>query len=122
MKRIAAVALLIVATTIAIKGQAPLTLLDAQAEARAHAPDVGELDALVRGAEAFAAQARRRVRQNPDVSASYGPGALVGRSDEVTWTIGAALPVDLSGSWKPRTASADADVARARSEEHTSEL
>jgi len=113
MKRIAAVALLIVATTIAIKGQAPLTLLDAQAEARAHAPDVGELDALVRGAEAFAAQARRRVRQNPDVSASYGPGALVGRSDEVTWTIGAALPVDLSGSWKPRTASADADVARA---------
>src|SRR5262249_4909535 len=83
------------------------------AEARAHAPDVAELDAVVRGAEAVAAQARRKLRQNPDLSGAIGPGALVGRPDELSWNIGASLPVDLSGSSKPRSASAVADLARA---------
>ena len=94
--------------------QAPMTLAAAQAEARAHAPDVVELDALVRGVEAVAAQARRRFRQNPELSVTVGPGALAGRPDELSWNIGAALPVDVSGSWRPRAASADADVARAQ--------
>jgi outer membrane protein TolC len=113
-------AIIAVATTavfpVSAAAQVPLTLADAQAEARAHAPDVAELDALVRGAEGVAAQARRRLRQNPEISATYGPGALAGRPDELSWTVAAALPVDVSGSWKPRAASADEDVSRARRE------
>ena len=93
-----------------------MTLADAQAEARAHAPDATALDALVRGAEAVAAQARRRLRQNPEISATYGPGALAGRLDELSWTVTAALPVDVSGSWKARAASADAVVSQAQRE------
>src|SRR5207249_5281509 len=94
----------------------PVTLADAQAEARAHAPDATALDALVRGAEVVAAQARRRLRQNPEIAATYGPGALAGRPDELSWTVTAALPVDVSGSWKPRAASADAVVSQAQRE------
>lgn len=94
--------------------QQPLTLAEAQAEARAHAPDAAELDALVRGAEAIAAQASRRFRQNPTLAASYFNGALIGRPDETSWNVSATLPVDVSGSWKPRAASANADVARTR--------
>jgi outer membrane protein TolC len=104
----------IIAGPVPAAAQAPLSLADAQAEARAHAPDIAELDALVRGAGAIAAQARRAFRQNPEVSGSYGSGSPVGRADEQSWTIGVALPVDLSGSRKPRAASAEADVKRAQ--------
>ncbi len=93
--------------------QQPLTLAEAQAEARAHAPEAAELDALVRGAEVFAAQAGRRFRQNPEVSGNYFNGAILGL-DETSWSVGAILPVDISGSWKPRAASANADVRRTR--------
>jgi outer membrane protein TolC len=94
--------------------QSILTLEAAQAEARAHAPDVAELDASVRGAETVAAQAARKLRQNPEVSGAIGPGALVGRPEELSWNLGASLPIDISGSWKPRAASAQADLARAQ--------
>ena len=57
-----------------------LTLSDAQAEARAHAPQAAELEAVIRGAEALAAQAGRRFRQNPEVSGTSFNGALTGRS------------------------------------------
>jgi outer membrane protein, heavy metal efflux system len=92
--------------------QQALTLAAAHAEARAHAPDAAELEALVHGAEAIAAQASRRFRQNPEVSASYFNGSLTGRPEETLWSVGAKLPVDLSGSAKSRGASATADVAR----------
>jgi len=104
-----AVALAFMTTPAA--AQQPLTLPDAQAEARAHAPETGELDAAVRAAEALAAQARRRFRQDPIVSAGYFNGALIGR-DETAANIDVTLPVDLSGSWKPRSASSEADVRR----------
>lgn len=93
--------------------QQPLTLAAAQAEARAHAPDVAALDAAVAGAEAVAAQAGRVLRQNPELSVSYSNGSLVGRPDELSWSLGATVPVDVSASWKPRMAAAGADVARA---------
>jgi len=92
--------------------QQPLTLAAAQAEARAHAPDVADLDAHVRGAEAIAAQSTRKLRQDPTISASYFGGSLIGRQGETAWTLGGALPLDLSGSWTPRAASASADLAR----------
>ena len=94
--------------------QRPLSLADAQAEARAHAPETAELDARVGGAEAQAAQARRRFRTDPEISGSLFQGALIGRPDEHTWSIGASQLFDISGSWKPRAASADADLDRAR--------
>lgn len=105
--------LLVVVPTAA---QQALTLAEAQAEARAHAPAAAELDAFVHGAEAIAAQASRRFRQNPELSGTYFNGALTGRSEETSWSVGAKLPVDLSGSWKSRGASAAADVARTRFE------
>src|SRR5262249_36715076 len=79
VRRALAAALLVFVSSQHIAAQAPLTLEAAQAEARAHAPDVAALDAAVRGAEAVAAQAQRRLRQNPEVSGSIGPGAWVGR-------------------------------------------
>jgi len=94
--------------------QRPLSLADAQAEARAHAPDTAVLDARVGGAEAQAAQARSRFRTDPQISGTLFQGALVGRPDEHTWSLGLSQLVDLSGSWKPRAASADADLDRAR--------
>jgi cobalt-zinc-cadmium efflux system outer membrane protein len=96
--------------------QQALTLAEAQAEARAHAPEAAELDALVHGAEAIAAQASRRIRQNPEISGTYFNGALTGRSEETSWSLGAKWPVDVSGSWNSRGASAGADVARTRFE------
>jgi cobalt-zinc-cadmium efflux system outer membrane protein len=88
-----------------------LTLGQAQAEARARAPESAELEAAVRGAEALVAQARRKFRQDPTVSAGYFNGALIGR-DETAANVDVSVPVDISGSWKPRTASAEADVRR----------
>jgi len=88
--------------------QQALTLAEAQAEARAHAPEAAELEALVQGAEAIAAQASRRFRQSPEVSGTYFNGALTGRSEETAWSVGAKWPVDVSGSWTSRGASAGA--------------
>ena len=108
-------AYLVVAMTLpaaVAAAQQPLTLADAQAEARARAPETAELDAAVRGAEAMAAQAGRRFRQDPTLSAGYFNGALIGR-DESAVNVDVSVPVDVSGSWKPRAASAAADLARA---------
>jgi len=108
----AAVTVLLLARSVC--AQEPLTLTAAQSEARAHAPEVAELDAQVRGAEAVAAQASRRLRQNPAVSGTYANGSLIGRPEETSWSVGASLPIDISGSWKPRSASAVADVTRSQ--------
>jgi cobalt-zinc-cadmium efflux system outer membrane protein len=105
---------LVLAAVVPVVAQQSLTLASAQAEARAHAPDVAELTAVVAGAEAVSAQAGRVFRQNPEVSASYANGSLVGRPDESSWSVGARLPVDISGSRKARSASAAADLARTR--------
>lgn len=105
-------ALALLATPAALDAQQLLTLADAQAEARAHAPEIAELEASVRGAEAIAAQAGRIFRLDPTASGTYFNGAMIGRPDETAWSLDAKLPVDVSGSWKPRAASATADVRR----------
>ena len=114
-------AILLVAATAVLatahaRAQRPLSVLDAQAEARAHAPETAEWQARVAGAEAIGAQASRRLREDPSVSSSYVQGGLVGRPDERAWTLGFSQPLDLSGSWKPRAASAAADIERTRHE------
>jgi outer membrane protein TolC len=92
--------------------QRALTLAEAQREARAAAPEVGELQARLAAAEAMAAQAGRRVRDDPIVSGSIFRGELLGHPDESRWSVGIRQPVDLAGSWRPRFASANADLAR----------
>lgn len=99
------------------QAQRPLSLLDAQAEARAGAPEPAVLQARIAAAEAVAAQASRRLREDPTVSSSYVQGSLVGHPDERSWNLGFNQPLDISGSWKPRAASAAADVERARHEQ-----
>jgi outer membrane protein TolC len=99
-----------------VQAQRPLTLTDAQAEARARAPDVAELQARIAAAEAMAAQAARRFREDPTIAGSVSQGRLSGRPDESAWNLGIQQPFDVSGSWKPRAASAAADVERTRQE------
>jgi cobalt-zinc-cadmium efflux system outer membrane protein len=94
--------------------QVALTLAEAQREARAAAPEAGELQARLAAAEAMAAQAGRRVRDDPIVSSSVFRGELLGHPDESRWSVGIRQPVDLAGSWRPRLASANADLARAQ--------
>jgi len=89
-----------------------LTLSDAQAEARAHAPEVADLQARIDGAEALLGPARRALRQDPVVSSTYSGSG----SNERAWSLEATLPIDISGSWTPRTASAAADLSRVQFE------
>jgi cobalt-zinc-cadmium efflux system outer membrane protein len=96
--------------------QRPLSLADAQAEARMHAPETAELQARIAEAEAIAAQASRRLREDPTVSSSFVQGRLVGRPDEHAWSLGFNQPFDISRSWRPRAASTAADVERRRQE------
>jgi cobalt-zinc-cadmium efflux system outer membrane protein len=104
----------LIAAAIRTTAQQPLTLVAAQAEARAHAPDPAELQARVSEAEAIAAQASRLFRQNPTVSTSYASGSLIGLPEERAWTVGISQLFDVSGSRHPRSASAASDVERAR--------
>lgn len=98
------------------QAQRPLSLAEAQAEARAHAPETAELQARIAAAEAIAAQAGQRFRDDPTIASSYSQGRVVGRLDESSWNLGVRQPFDISGSWKPRAASAAADLERARQE------
>lgn len=91
-----------------------LTLAEAQAEARAHAPDARELEARLRGAQAIARAARRVFTTNPVVSGSVVPGPVAGHPDELSWDVGVQQQFDISGSWSPRGASAAADEERVR--------
>ena len=99
------------------RAQRPLSLAEAQAEARARAPEAAELQARIAGAEAIAAQAGRVFRDDPTISSSLFRGALIGHPDESAWDVSFKQPVDISGSWKPRAASAASDLARTRFEE-----
>lgn len=97
-----------------VSAQRVLSLAEAQSEARAAAPEVGELQARISAAEVVAAQAGRRVRGDPTVSGSLFRGELLGQPDENAWGVSFRQPLDFSGSSRPRLASANADVARAQ--------
>ena len=92
--------------------QRVLSLAEAQSEARAAAPEVGELQARISAADAVAAQAGRRFRDDPAVSSSLFRGELLGHPGEHAWNVAIRQPFDVSGSWRPRLASANADLAR----------
>jgi len=88
-------------------------LADAQTEARAHAPEGAELAARVRAAEIARAAAGRIFRVNPTISGTVVPGTITGHPDELSWDVGVQQTFDVSGSWGPRRASADAAWGRA---------
>ncbi len=121
MMRRAAVSLLLVMIGLVVApapalAQRALSLAEAQAEARRNAPEAAELQARIAGAEAIAAQAGRRWRDDPTLASSLFRGSLVGHPDESAWDLSVRQAVDLSGSWKPRAATAAADVGRTRLE------
>lgn len=108
------VAVLLIARVTDASAQRALTLAEAQREARAAAPEVRELQARIAAAEAITAQAGRRFREDPLVTSNIFRGELLGHSDERSWSVGIRQPVDLSGSWRSRLASANADLTRAQ--------
>jgi len=114
MRYVSFLVVLVMSTMCATYGSAQggLTLADAQREARAAAPEVGELQARIAAAEAMAAQAGRRFREDPILASSIFRGELLGHPDEQTWSVGIRQPFDVSGAWRPRLASANADLAR----------
>lgn len=121
MMRYASVSLLFVVMGVVVApapvlAQRALSLAEAQAEARRNAPESAELQARIAGAEAIAAQAGRRWRDDPTLSSSVFRGSLVGHPDESAWDLSVRQAIDLSGSWKPRAAAAAADVGRTRFE------
>jgi cobalt-zinc-cadmium efflux system outer membrane protein len=90
----------------------PLTLSQAQEEARAHSPGATELAARLRGAELVAKEASRVFRENPAIGIGYESGALSGENGEHSVTAQLNWTVDVSGSWATRRQSAEADLAR----------
>jgi cobalt-zinc-cadmium efflux system outer membrane protein len=91
----------------------PLTLGEAQAEARAHAPDAAEVEAKLAAARRVAAPAGRIFRSDPVLRGQFEPGRAVGNDDERRWAVGLEWSIDVSGSWAPRGAAARANVAAA---------
>ena len=112
--RIGIVSIALLISVADASAQRVLSLAEAQTEGRAAAPEVAELQARISAAEAVAAQAGRRFRDDPVVSSSLFRGELLGRPDEHAWSVGIRQPFDVSGSWRPRLASANADVFRAQ--------
>lgn len=89
-----------------------LTLTQAQAEARAHAPDVDLLTARATAAEELERDAGRAVRRDPWLNFNAAPGQLGGDRSEQDLGVGLRWSVDVTGSWVPRRASARADRQR----------
>src|SRR5690242_19420099 len=85
---------------------APLTLAEAQSEARARAPDVDVLAARLAAADAVARDARRAVRRDPSLGFNIAPGELGGDRSEQDIAVGLRWSIDVTGSWVPRRAAA----------------
>ncbi len=102
-------------TPPAITAEAPLTLEEALAAARAHAPGIDAAQAGIRATDA--ARTVAGLRPNPSFEAQSenvaGTGAYRGLSGAET-TVGVALPIELGGKRSARIAVADARSDRAR--------
>lgn len=104
-------------TPPAISSKAPLTLEQALAAARAHAPGITAADAGIRATDA--ARVVAGLRPNPSFEAQTenvaGSGSYRGLSGAET-TVGFALPIELGGKRSARIAVANARGDRARIE------
>ncbi|URW75857.1 TolC family protein [Sphingomonas donggukensis] len=98
-----------------VSAEAPLTLEDALAAARARSPGIEAADAGIRATSA--ARVIAGLRPNPSIQAETenvaGTGAYRGLSSAET-TVGVALPIELGGKRSARIGVADARSARAR--------
>jgi cobalt-zinc-cadmium efflux system outer membrane protein len=90
---------------------APLTLDQAQAEAREHAPERTTADADLAAAKARTRVAGRWVTQDPVLSGRYQQ-ATPDTSDR-SWSVGLEWTIDISGAWTPRGEAARATVIAA---------
>ncbi len=108
------VALLITFRATMLHAEPPaLTLQNAQAEARQHAPERAIADAAVAAAEKRGSGAGRRFTQDPMVTGRYQQPAPGGGTDDRAWSVGLEWTLDLSGSWGPRRGAARASVIAA---------
>ena len=111
---------LVVLGTIAVAMAAPpcsaaaLTLDQARAEARSRSPDAVLAEGRLAAAERLASIARKAQRHDPELALRQAPGSLTGNPDEGSWGVELGWTLDVSGSWRPRGASAQQDVERAR--------
>lgn len=105
--------LLIVATMSASAAAAlaeppALTLDQAQAEARQHAPERAVADARLAASATRGSAAGRRFSHDPIVIGRYQQPAPGADADDRTWSVGLEWTVDLSGAWRSRRAAARA--------------
>lgn len=94
---------------------APLTLEQAQAEARANGPVLKVAQAQADGARAVAAASGRYFTEAPELTAGYSPGALTGEPGRDDFDVEISQRFNLSGSWvsERRAAEAGRDEATA---------
>lgn len=92
----------------------PITLDQAQAEARAHAPERVVADASVAAAEVRAEVAGRRLTHDPVVVGRYQQPAPGQAADDRSYSAGLEWTLDLSGAWNPRASAARATVQASR--------
>ena len=106
----------LITTAHATRAEPPpaLTLAQAQAEAREHAPERAAADATVAGADARAAVAGRRFTHDPIAIGHYQQPAPGDRDTDRAWSVGLEWTVDLSGAWRPRAAAGRASVSAAQ--------
>ena len=106
----------LITTAHATRAEPPpaLTLAQAQAEAREHAPERAAADATVAGADARAAVAGRRFTHDPIAIGHYQQPAPGDRDTDRAWSVGLEWTVDLSGAWRPRGAAGRASVSAAQ--------
>lgn len=99
-----------------VSAQEVLSLSQAQAEARTHAPEVAALKAELEAAEVLAREGSRIFRQDPVLTGRYSPGALVHSSEESAASVGVEWQVDVAGTWGPRGRAAGAERERAQAQ------
>lgn len=95
-------------------GGAPLGLVQAQVEARAHAPESAALLARVLTAAEVTRAAGRFLRSDPVLSGGVRTAHEDAGLEPPSWDLALSIPLDVSGSFRPRGASAAAEQEQAQ--------
>jgi outer membrane protein TolC len=95
---------------------APLTLQQAQDEARAHAPERAVADAAVAAAREREAVAGRWLTHDPIATGHYQQPAPGSGLDDRIWSLGLEWTIEVSGAWRARGQAARAAVTAADDE------
>ncbi len=114
MKTLTMVSLAVLAChASAIADPSPLTLPQAQAEAREHSSDRVAADADLVAAKTRTSTAGRALTHDPIAVGRYQQAAPGGDAGDRTWSLGLEWTFDISGAWNPRRDAARATVAGA---------